>query len=647
MHGFVKVATAIPHVRVADCEYNKAQILLKINEAYAQGAQVVCLPELCLTGYTCGDLFFQTTLLESATNKLKEILEATKEMSLLIVVGLPLTIENELYNCAIVLLKGKVLGVVPKSYIPNYNEFYEKRWFGLGIHLKSTSVKLFGEQVPVGTDLLFECEKLKIGIEICEDVWTPIPPSSLLALAGANVILNLSASNEIISKRAYRKSLITQQSARCLSAYVYVSAGYEESTTDLVFSGHSIIAENGTLKKENHKLVDSDYVLTADIDLERLQKERIKHKSFGDSAKQFPMAIRKIEIDHLPWRGKFEDTIARKPFVPHALETRDKRCQEIFALQVAGLKKRLSHTQSKKAVIGISGGLDSTLALLVVVQAFEDLGWDKKGIIGVTMPGFGTTDRTYDNAVLLIKELGITFKEISIVPASLQHFKDIGHNQDQHDITYENTQARERTQILMDIANQFGGMVIGTGDLSELALGWCTYNGDHMSMYAVNTSVPKTLVRSLVRTIAKGQSESVRHTLLDILDTPISPELLPVGKDGQMLQKTEDTVGPYELHDFFLYYLLRFGFSPSKIYFLAKTAFAVKEEEDDVIYTSETIRKWLTEFYRRFFSQQFKRSCLPDGPKIGSICLSPRGDWRMPSDACSSLWLEEIKHLED
>ena len=646
MFGFVKVAAAVPSVSVADCIYNKEQVLEKIKEAYNQGAQVLCLPELCLTGYTCGDLFYQSTLLEGAKAALKEILEATASMELLIAIGMPLMIEDELYNCAVMILSGKILGVVPKSFIPNYNEFYEKRWFALGTECSVSEMNLLGEKVPVGVDLIFSMGELKVGVELCEDVWTPIPPSSFLALAGANVILNLSASNEIIAKRDYRKELITQQSARLMCAYVYASAGSEESTTDLVFSGHSLIAENGSLKEESKKLIDSNYVITADIDLERLQKDRMKYKSFGDSRKCYGKAMRIIEANPISWRGLLDLHIARKPFVPQRLETRDKRCEDIFALQVAGLKKRLTHTHSKCAIIGISGGLDSTLALLVAVQAFDDLGWDRKGVVGVTMPGFGTTDRTYENALELMRELSITLREIPIADACRQHFKDINHDENVHDITYENTQARERTKILMNIANQGGGMVIGTGDLSELALGWCTYNGDHMSMYAVNTSVPKTLVRSLVHTISKRQSDAVRKILMDVLDTPVSPELLPLGKNGEMLQKTEDTVGPYELHDFFLYYMLRFGFSPSKIYELAKIAFSVEEEAGDEIYSHETILKWLKTFYRRFFMQQFKRSCLPDGPKIGSICLSPRGDWRMPSDASSNLWLAEIEALE-
>ena len=645
MLGYVKVATAVPSVRVADCVYNKEQIIEKIKEAYGKGTQVLCLPELCLTGYTCGDLFYQSSLLEGAQVALKDILEETASMEMAIALGMPLMIEDELYNCAVVILAGKILGVVPKSFLPNYNEFYEKRWFGMGMECDTREVSLLGQKVPVGSDLLFQIGNFKLGVEICEDVWTPIPPSSFLALAGAHMILNLSASNEIIAKREYRKTLIAQQSARLMCAYVYASAGGEESTTDLVFSGHSIIAENGEIKVENKALIDSDYVLTADIDIERLKKDRMKYKSFGDSRKCYMKPVRVIEVDALKWRGPLEVHIARKPFVPHRLETRDQRCEDIFALQVAGLKKRLVHSRSHKAVIGISGGLDSTLALLVAVQAFDDLGWDRKNVIGVTMPGFGTTDRTYENALELMRELGITLREIPIADACRQHFKDIDHDETIHDITYENTQARERTKILMNIANQGGGMVIGTGDLSELALGWCTYNGDHMSMYAVNTSIPKTLVRSLVRTISKRQSETVRNTLLDILDTPVSPELLPVGKNGEMLQKTEDTVGPYELHDFFLYYMLRFGFSPSKIYELAKIAFAKEEEVGDEIYSHETILKWLKTFYRRFFMQQFKRSCLPDGPKVGSICLSPRGDWRMPSDANSNLWLAEIETL--
>ena len=646
MFGFIKVAAAVPNVKVADCHYNKEQVLGKIKEAYEKGAQVLCLPELCLTGYTCGDLFYQTPLLEGAKSALKEILEATTHMELLIAIGMPLVIEDELYNCAVMILRGKILGVVPKSFIPNYNEFYEKRWFALGIDCQVSSMNLLGNEVPVGKDLLFIMGDLKVGVELCEDLWTPIPPSSFLALAGANVILNLSGSNEIIAKRDYRKDLVGQQSARLMCAYIYASAGAEESTTDLVFSGHSLIAENGSIKNENQKLIDTDYVITADIDLERLNKDRMKCKSFGDSRKCYGSRVRSIESEAISWRGPLTIKVPRKPFVPHAVETRDKRCEDIFALQVAGLKKRLKHTHSQSAIIGISGGLDSTLALLVAVQAFDDLGWDRKGVVGITMPGFGTTDRTYENALQLMRELGITLKEIPIAEACHQHFKDIGHDENVHDITYENTQARERTKILMNVANQCGGMVIGTGDLSELALGWCTYNGDHMSMYAVNTSVPKTLVRSLVYTISKYQNEAVRKTLLDVLDTPVSPELLPLGKNGEMLQKTEDTVGPYELHDFFLYYILRFGFSPSKIYELAKVAFSTKEEVGDEIYSHETILKWLNTFYRRFFMQQFKRSCLPDGPKIGSICLSPRGDWRMPSDACSTLWLTEIETLK-
>lgn len=647
MFGYVKVGAAVPHVKVADCEYNKEQMLLKINEAAQKGVQILCFPELSITAYTCGDLFFQSSLLEGAKKVLEDLLVETKHMDMAIAVGLPLVIEDELYNCGVFIRKGKILGVVPKQFIPNYNEFYEKRWFALGSKLEVSEMDLLGQKVPVGTDLIFGMGEVKLGIEVCEDVWTPIPPSSMLALAGANLILNLSASNEIIAKRDYRRSLITQQSASLLCSYVYVSAGGEESTTDLVFSGHSMIVENGSIKAESKKLIESDYLLTYDIDIERLQKDRLKCKSFSDSRKAYGKPTRKVVSEPLSWSGQYEFEIARKPFVPHALETRDKRCEDIFALQVAGLKKRLVHTYSKSAVIGISGGLDSTLALLVTVQAFDDLGRDRKDIIGVTMPGFGTTDRTYDNAVQLIKELGVTFREIPIADACRQHFKDINHDENIHDITYENTQARERTKILMNVANQGSGMVIGTGDLSELALGWCTYNGDHMSMYAVNTSVPKTLVRSLVYTISKKQSEAVKAILLDILDTPVSPELLPLGKNGEMLQKTEDTVGPYELHDFFLYYVLRFGFSPSKIYFLAKRAFANKEEVEDERYSHETILKWLKTFYRRFFMQQFKRSCLPDGPKIGSVCLSPRGDWRMPSDASSALWLDEVEQLEE
>lgn len=646
MFGFVKVAAAVPDIKVADCIFNKEGIISKIKESVEQGVQVLSFPELCLTGYTCGDLFYQTTLLEKAKEVLQEILRYTQSIDMLIALGMPLMIEDELYNCSVAILKGRILGIVPKTFIPNYNEFYEKRWFASGRELKITETILCNQHVPVGSDLLFDLGELRIGIEICEDVWTPIPPSSYLALGGANLILNLSASNEIIAKRSYRKQLMSQQSARLMCAYVYVSAGGEESTTDLVFSGHSMIVENGVIKEENKKIVDSNYLIVADVDIERLQKERARNKSYGDNRQYDGKSLRRVQSTLPQWKGPLSLQIPRKPFVPLALATRDAHCEEIVALQVAGLKKRLKHTGCQHAVIGISGGLDSTLALLVTVQAFDELGLSRKGIIGVTMPGFGTTHRTYENAVMLIQELKITFREVSIVKACRQHFEDIDHKETEHDITYENTQARERTKILMNIANKEGGMVIGTGDLSELALGWCTYNGDHMSMYAVNTSVPKTLVRSLVNTIAKQQEEVVRATLLDILETPVSPELLPLGKNGEMLQKTEDTVGPYELHDFFLYYTLRFGFGPAKIYALAQIAFAKKEEEKDEIYSHQMILKWLRNFYYRFFMQQFKRSCLPDGPKVGSICLSPRGDWRMPSDACSRMWLEEVEKLQ-
>ncbi len=645
MNGLLKTAAVVPSVKVADTVYNTEQIINYINEADSNGVQVLVFPELCITGYTCGDLFFQTTLLEESLNSVKQILEASIAKDMVIAVGLPMRIEDDLYNVAAVLHEGKILGIVPKTYLPNYNEYYEKRWFAMGSDIDTETIKILGQEVPVGTDLIFQFGDVKIGVEICEDVWVPIPPSSFLALSGANLILNLSGSNEIISKRDYRKALISQQSARLLCGYVYASAGEDESTTDLVYSGHSMIAENGTILNQNTNLVESDYMIQADIDLERIIKDRMKSKSFTDNAKLAKIPVRIIEGKALTYRGEIKREVARKPFVPHNLETRDRRCLDIFSLQVAGLKKRIKHTNCKSIVVGISGGLDSTLALLVMVKAIDDLKMPRETIIGVTMPGFGTTDRTYDNAVNLMKELGITTKEISIVAASRQHFKDIDHDESVHDITYENTQARERTKILMNIANQYGGMVIGTGDLSELALGWCTYNGDHMSMYAVNTSVPKTLVRSIVATVAKTQEKAVSDILLDVLDTPVSPELLPKGENGEMTQKTEDTIGPYELHDFFLYYVLRYGFSPAKIYELAKIAFANKEDEDDVIYEHKFILKWLKNFYRRFFSQQFKRSCLPDGPKVGSVCLSPRGDWRMPSDACSTIWLREIEEL--
>lgn len=643
-YGFVRVAAATPRIKVADCDYNTDEILKLTTEAEEKGVSIVTFPELCITAYTCGDLFLQRLLLEEAKKSLQRILDSTKNSSLIVIVGMPLEMSNRLYNVAVVTCGGQIYGIVPKTFIPNYNEFYEKRWFSSSEELKDLMVYLCGNYVPVGTDLIFETQQLKFSIEICEDLWTPIPPSSIAALNGAEVIFNLSASNETIGKHIYRKSLISQQSARCVSGYVYAAAGNGESTTDIVFSGSSMIAENGSLLAEAERFSFDSQLITADIDIERLRNDRYKNKSFTLSEHK---AIREADFQHI-WIDQELSTkelqlqryISPTPFVPTNDNTLNDRCDEIFSIQVGALAKRLMHTNSKTAVIGVSGGLDSTLALLVLIKTFDKLGLDRKGIYGITMPGFGTTGRTYNNAIKLMQSLGVTTKEISINSAVIQHFNDIDHDVNVHDITYENSQARERTQILMDYANKVNGLVIGTGDLSELALGWCTYNGDHMSMYGVNTGIPKTLVKTLVAWIAGTHVDNASKVILDdVVDTPVSPELLPADKDGNIVQKTEDTVGPYILHDFFLYYVLRFGFTPAKIYYLAKYSFEGK-------YTNEEILKWLKVFFRRFFSQQFKRSCLPDGPKVGSVNLSPRGDWRMPSDASVALWMKELDSLK-
>ncbi len=645
MFNFVKVGVAVPSVEVANCSYNQHAICDKMQEANKAGVDVLVFPELCITGYSCADLFFQQTLQASALETLNAILQKTKNTNIVAAVGIPLQIDNQLYNCAVLFAKGILLGIVPKTYIPNYNESYEYRWFSSALDLKRTSVSLCGQQVPIGTDLLFELTNgVKIGVELCEDLWAPFPPSGALCVAGADIILNLSASNETVSKRAYRRSLVQQQSARCMCAYVYASAGGAESTTDLVFSGHGMIVENGTILKENKQLIDTNYLLSAHVDIDKLRADRCKNTSFRQTQRVYYAETRVVDAGVELKEGVALDyPISRTPFVPAELLTRNNHCNEILAIQVAGLVKRLSHTASPAVLIGISGGLDSTLALLVCVQAFDVLNLDRKGIIAVTMPGFGTTDRTYNNALTLMQELGVSIKIIDIKDSCNQHFRDIEHAADVHDITYENTQARERTKLLMNLANKHNGFVIGTGDLSELALGWCTYNGDHMSMYAVNASIPKTLILSLVRTVADMQNDATRTVLIDIVGTPVSPELLPLGDNGEMLQKTEDSVGPYELHDFFLFYMLRFGFSPKKIYYMAQQAFSRKVNQDDVLYSDETIKKWLRIFYRRFFSQQFKRNCMPDAPKVGSICLSPRGDWRMPSDAISQEWMKELE----
>ncbi len=644
-HGFIKVCAATPKIRVADCESNVTEIIRLLQAANREQVKLIVFPELCITGYTCGDLFLQNTLLREAKNQLGRIIKAAAEMDMLIVVGLPLTIKGKLYNMAAVIKGGELLGLVPKSHIPNYGEFYERRHFHPGeADVDYISLELDGtlyEEIPVGSKLLFEAENMPdfvLAAEICEDVWVPIPASSHHALAGATVIANLSASDETTGKGDYRRELIKGQSARIVCGYVYADAGEGESTTDLVFAAQNMICENGTVLKEA-KPFQNEMIIT-DLDLEKIINERRRMGSFYNEQE----AVDYYETVYFKF-DKVEDTIltrtfAKTPFIPEEKALRDIRCREIFEIQAMGLKKRMEHTNCKCAVLGISGGLDSTLALLVTVRTFELLGIDKKNILTVTLPCFGTTDRTYQNAVTMAKQLGTTFKEINIKEAVNQHFKDIGHDSSIHDVTFENSQARERTQVLMDVANEYNGMVIGTGDMSELALGWATYNGDHMSMYGVNASIPKTLVRHLVAFYAENvEDKALADALWDVLDTPVSPELLPP-KEGEIAQKTEDIVGPYELHDFFMYYILRFGFEPKKIYRIACETF---EGE----YDKETIYKWLHTFYRRFFTQQFKRSCLPDGPKVGSVGLSPRGDFKMPSDACATAWLKELEGMKN
>lgn len=634
--GFITVATATPQVAVADCQANAQAILACINEMAAAHAKVMVLPELCITGYTCSDLFWQTKLLDEAEAALSVIAEGSRQVDALIAVGMPLRVAGKLLNVAAILCRGKLLGFVPKVNLPAYNEFYETRHFMSGSADMGT-VQFGGEEIPVGTNLLFSCENvvdLCVAAEICEDLWVPNPPSVQHALAGASVICNLSASDEMVGKGSYRRDLVAGQSARLVCAYLYATAGEGESTTDLVFGGQNLIAENGTVLAESATFENEINVAT--IDVQRLASERRRMSTFpAAESKEY----REISFALAEEETKLARFFDADPFVPSNADQLSDRCEEILNIQALGLKKRLAHTHAKSAVVGISGGLDSTLALLVTARAFDMLGLPRKGIVAVTMPGFGTTDRTYNNAVAMIKSLGATFKEVPIAKAVMQHFADIDHDASIHDVTYENSQARERTQILMDIANQANGFVIGTGDLSELALGWATYNGDHMSMYAVNASVPKTLVRHLVRHYADTSADEVlAGVLYDVLDTPVSPELLPP-EDGAISQKTEDLVGPYELHDFFLYQMLRMCFPPAKIYRVAKEAFAGR-------YSNETILKWLRTFYWRFFSQQFKRSCLPDGPKVGSVAVSPRGDLRMPSDACVSAWIKEVETLQ-
>jgi len=647
-YGFIKVATAIPSVKVANPKYNTEQIETLIGQAEQENAEIVVFPELSLTGYTCQDLFRQQLLLEAAERACMRLLEITRRMDVIVIVGLPVTAGDLLLNCAAVIQHGNLLGLVPKTYLPNYSEFYEKRWFASAQDLREQRIRYAGSEVTLSPEpcLFRTCDGAVFGVEICEDVWAPTPPSNRLAIAGADLIFNLSASDELIGKHDYLKSLLAQQSARTITGYVYSSCGFGESTQDVVYGGNTLIYENGRLAAEGDRFSFSPQLVCAQIDIERLRSERRTNSTYVNAQRNMKYELRQRgkEVPVVqclaaePRDFVLERTFDAHPFIPKTDRMKDS-CEEIFNIQTSGLAKRLVHAGCRKAVIGISGGLDSTLALLVTVKTFDKLQYDRKGIIGVTMPGFGTTDRTYHNAIALMKSLGITLLEISIAKAVTQHFEDIGQDPSNHDVTYENGQARERTQILMDLSNKYGGMVIGTGDLSELALGWATYNGDHMSMYNVNVSIPKTLIRYLVRYVADNEMDDAsRATLLDIIDTPISPELTPADAEGNIQQKTEDLVGPYELHDFFLYYFLRFGFRPSKIFLLAQKAFGDE-------YDRETVKKWLRTFFRRFFSQQFKRSCLPDGPKVGSVSLSPRGDWRMPSDADSSVWLTECDAL--
>ena len=651
-YGLVRVAAVVPQVNVADVEGNTAHIIEAIDQAVKQGAHVVVLPELCVTGYTCGDLFANNLLLAAAEQAVDTLRYHYKDTPAMIVVGAPLRSNGHLFNCAVVINDGE-MWVIPKTYIPNYKEFYEKRWFttsNITAIVGKDSITIGGEDVPFGTHMIFKARHARVAVEICEDLWVPAPPSSIAAINGANIIVNLSASNELIGKHTYLMDLIKHQSAHCIAAYVYASCGYGESTTDLVFGGNAVIAENGKMLAEGQRFTTQPQMSIADIDIAALENERRVNGSFADSMVQFGTPFEHIDMNvagPLDYeKTELKRPVRRLPFVPAEDDRLNARCEEIIAIQTEGLMRRLDFTGIPTIVVGVSGGLDSTLALLVAVRAYDRMGRNRKDIHAITMPGFGTTDRTYTNACAMVKSLGVTLHEISIAAAVTQHFKDIDHDPKNHDVTYENSQARERTQILMDFSNKVNGLVLGTGDLSELALGWATYNGDHMSMYNVNVSIPKTLVRHLVRWFASSfnngtkKGKAISDTLLDVLDTPISPELTPAAKDGTILQVTEDIVGPYELHDFFLYHMLRYGYSPAKLYMLARKAF-------QGAYDNTTIKKWLRTFLRRFFAQQFKRSCLPDGPKVGSVSLSPRGDWRMPSDASSRLWLKQCDELDD
>lgn len=633
-YGFVKVAGATPKIRVADCEFNANQIIAQIKEAEKNGASLVVFPELCVTGYTCSDLFLQSALLNAAKDAVKKIVFETAELDIISIVGTPIALRQSLFNCAVVIYKGKILGIVPKINIPNYSEFYEARHFTSGKDFDEGLFEFNGfDNVYFGSNLIFACRQMpdfSFAVEICEDLWTPESPSVELALSGANIICNLSSSDDVIGKAQYRRNLVKMQSGKLICGYIYSDSGFGESTTDMVFSGQNIISENASILAESKRFTTG--IIYADVDVAKLSSERRRTNTFPHKKDNFV-----IEFDMNLKRTRLSRTFPQMPFVPADKTDLANRCEEIITMQATGLATRLAHTGIKNVVLGLSGGLDSTLALIVCVHAFDMLFLDRKNIHTVTMPCFGTTKRTKSNAQLLAEAYGVSFEDIDITLAVRQHFSDINHNESITDITYENSQARERTQILMDLSNKYSGLVIGTGDLSELALGWATYNGDHMSMYAVNVSIPKTLVRYLTAYEAEKSEGILKNVLLDVLDTPVSPELLPPDNNGEIAQKTEDVVGPYELHDFFLYYLVRFGFSPSKIYYLAKQSFEGK-------YDNPTIKKWLTVFIKRFFSQQFKRSCLPDGPKVGSVTLSPRGDWRMPSDASVNLWLKDLEY---
>ena len=640
-YGFIKVGTAIPAVRVGDVQYNTEQIEALLTQAEEAGIEIIVFPELSLTGYTCQDLFRQRSLLETIDAAVTHLLQSTLQKDVIAIVGAPLEVGNLLLNCAIVVQQGKLLGIVPKTYLPNYNEFYEKRWFTSAQSLRPTTIRLAGTAIEVSAQpKLFEtAQGVKFGIEICEDVWAPTPPSNHLTLAGADLIFNLSATDELVGKHAYLKSLLAQQSARTISGYVYSSCGFGESTQDVVYGGNALIYENGTLLSEGQRFALSQQLVTAQIDVERIRYDRCNNTTFATA--QFREVSETAIVPCCPLKNfkpfHLERIIPSAPFIPEAMAM-ETACEEVFHIQTMGLAKRLRHIHAEKVVLGISGGLDSTLALLVCVRTFDLLKLNRQGIIGVTMPGFGTTDQTHQNAHRLMHLLGVTMREVPIAASVTQHFKDIGHDGAVHDVVYENSQARERTQILMDISNQVGGIVIGTGDLSELALGWATYNGDQMSMYGVNASVPKTLVQCLVQHEALHSSQELSLVLKDILNTPISPELTPADNAGRISQRTEELIGPYELHDFYLYYVMRFGFTPAKIFLLAQKAFNNR-------YADKVLKHWLCSFYRRFFAQQFKRSCMPDGPKVGGISLSPRGDWRMPSDATAALWLQSCEAL--